>query len=254
MSDSENEEEGKNLPAVVDGFDGVENDGVEDEEGQPSNNRVIQGSRLGFTNDFTWVTGDDEEFPKTRELVILDTVRVVQKWVDKMPAEVIFVASDQKWPNIAKLNEACPKSEWGEDFNGRPHGPWQKQRVVYAIDINTMEKFTWPSGTTGADICVREFREKVRMMRQFRGARVFAVVTLGDAYMHTRFGGRQRPDLKIVRWISLGADGTALPASSAPSLAPPDASAAKPVDPQSGVRTVEEPSLSEKMGNDKVVW
>ena len=85
------------------------------------------------------------------------------------------------------------------------------------------------------------------MMRQFRGARVFAVVTLGDCYMHTRFGGRQRPDLKIVRWISLGSDGTALPAPAAPALA-------KPVEPQSGVRTVEEPSLKEQMGGDTVPW
>lgn len=247
MNDSENDEAGKNLPAVADGFDGVENDGVEDEEGQPANNRVVQGTRLGFSNDFVWLIHDDEEFPKTRELCVMDTARVVQKWVNKMPGEVILVGPDQKWPNVAKLTEACPKSEWGEDFNGRPQGPWQKQRVVYAVDLNTMEKFTWASGTTGADICVREFREKVRMMRQFRGARVFAVVTLGDCYMHTRFGGRQRPDLKIVRWISLKPDGTALPPPSAPALA-------KPVEPQSGVRTVEEPSLSEKMGGDTVPW
>jgi hypothetical protein len=34
--------------------------------------------------------------------------------------------------------------------------------------------------------------------------------------MHTRYGGRQRPDLKIVRWITLDPSGTALPAPSAP--------------------------------------
>jgi hypothetical protein len=51
MSDSENETN-KNLP-TIDGFDGVENDGIEDEEGRPSNSRVIQGTRLGFNNDYT---------------------------------------------------------------------------------------------------------------------------------------------------------------------------------------------------------
>ena len=272
MSDSENDETNKNLP-VVDGFDGVENDGVEDEEGRPSNSRVIQGTRLGFNNDYTW-TADDEVFPEARELVVIDTARVVQKWVDKMPDECIFVEPSHKWPNIAKLNEGCPKSEWSEDFNGKPQGPWQRQRVVYFVDLNTMEKFTWPSGTVGADICLCEFRERVRMMRQFRGARVFAVVTLGDAYMHTRYGGRQRPDLKIQRWITLGADGGALPSPSAPggALPPPSVpspasastqpasagaqseQAAKPVKPQSGVRTVEEPTLAELLGGDTVPW
>ena len=165
------------------------------------------------------------------------------------------------------LNEASPRSEWGEDYNGNPQGPWQRQRVVHFVDLNTMEKFTWPSGTVGADICVCEFRERVRMMRQFRGARCFAIVTFGDAYMHTKYGGRQRPDLRIVRWITLGVDGGALPSPSAragaftsPSApSPASASAqldqfAEPAEPQSGIRTVEEPSLSEHMGGDSVPW
>jgi hypothetical protein len=66
MSDRKDDEMKKN---VVDGFDGVENDSVQDEEGRPSSNRVIQGSRLGFANDYKWLIGDDEEFSKTRELV-----------------------------------------------------------------------------------------------------------------------------------------------------------------------------------------
>ena len=264
---AENDEAGKNLRAI-DGFDGVENDGVEDEEGQPSNSRVVQGTRLAFGTDYAWTTGDGEKFPKTRELVVIDTARVVQKWVDNMPGAAIFVEPSQKWPNIAKLNDACPRAEWCEDYNGNPQGPWQRQRAVYFVDLNTMEKFTWPSGTVGADICVTEFRERVRLMRQFRGARVFAVVTLGDTYMHTRHGGRQRPDLKIVRWITLGADGGALPSPSvasgalpspsAPSpasaSAQPDQIAKNPVGTHSGVRTVAEPSLSEQMGGDKVPW
>jgi hypothetical protein len=101
--------------------------------------------------------------------------------------------------------------------------------------------------------------------------------------MPTRFGGRQRPDLKIVRWILLGPDGTALPSPSTPAL-PPAASAkaqldqfaesaeakaadpaepvesAKPAKPAkpgkkaSGFHEVDPPSLSEHMGGDKVSW
>jgi hypothetical protein len=249
MANSPSNEVAKNdLP--TDGFDGVEDTGIEDAEGgRPSTNRVIQGARFSFTNDYVWEI-DDEEFPKDRELVVVDTVRVVQKWVNKLPAETIFVASDRKWPNIVKLNEACPKSEWGKDFNDQPQGPWQKQRITYFVDLKTMDRFTWVSGTVGADICVTEFREKVRMMRQFRGARVFAVVTLGDTFMKTRFGSRQRPDLKIQRWIMLGADGVALPAPQVKAL-PPASAGAQP-DPV-GV-PVEEPDLSEQMGNDCIPW
>jgi hypothetical protein len=77
--------------------------------------------------------------------------------------------------------------------------------------------------------------------------------------MHTRFGGRQRPDLKLARWILLGADGNALAAPPVPQLAAVSPQAqldqfAKPVEPQSRVRTVEEPSLGEQMGGDSVPW
>ena len=265
---SDDEPEKKNLPATVDGFDDVE-DGVEGADEQRSD-RVIQGERLTFSNDFVWLTGDDEEFPEERELLVVDTVKVVQKWVNQLPVEAIVVTPGHKWPDVDKLNDVCPKTEWGEDFNGKPRGPWQKTRVTYFIDLNTMEKFTWPASTVGGDICIREFRDKVANMRKFRGARVFAIVKLGDAYMHTRFGGRQRPDLKIARWIMLGPDGTALPAPSTPSLLPassgksqlddfaksaePTKEAKPTAETPAGFQTIDEPSLSEQMGGDKVQW
>jgi hypothetical protein len=169
----------------------------------------------------------------------------------------IFLAPDKPWPNVDGMNAKCPKSEWGE-YQGRAQGPWQRQRLVYFVDIDTMQKYTWPSRveTIGADICVREFREKVRLMRQFRGECVYAVVALRDTYMPTRFGGRQRPDLVPVRWIKLGPSETALPAPTTPALPSPDVQAhsdqpVKTIDPQSEIQTVEPPSLREQM-NDEI--
>ena len=233
---------------VADGFDGVENDDVENSEGQPSNKRIIQGDRLSFTVDYKWLINDAEEFPKDRELVVIDVIRYAQKWVDGRPVSIIPVTANQPWPNVDKLNAACAKSEWGT-YNGKPQGPWQRQRAVYFVDIGTMGKFTWPSrvDTVGSDICVRDIHDKVRLMREFRGARVFATVTLGDTFFPTSFGGRQRPDLKINRdrWIVLGKEEKALPAPSTAALP-----AATPIDPLSGIKTVEEPSLAEQMGDE----
>jgi hypothetical protein len=271
MSNEEGKE--KNPPVTIDGFDDDE-DGVEGEDERHSG-RVIQGEKLSFSNDFVWLTADDEEVPATRELCVVDTQRVVQKWVDKTAVDTIFVPPGQKWPNLKTLNDACP-TEWRKDFNGNMVGPWQRARVVYFIDLNTMEKFTWPTSTVGGDICVREFRDKVAMMRKLRGARVFAVVNLSDHHMTTRFGDRQRPDLKIVRWVALGPDGAALPAPATPTpptpSLPPAADAKKaPAEstktaepsnkaqpaaptPPSGITPVEPPSLSEHMGGDVVPW
>jgi hypothetical protein len=180
----------------------------------------------------------------------------VQKWINKMPADNIIVEPGHKWPNIDTLNKACPESEWAKDFNGVLRGPWQRQRATYFVDLNTMRKYTWPVPveTVGADICIREFRDRVAMMRQFRGEHVYAVVTLGDTFMPTRYGGRQRPDFVIKRWILLGPRATALPAPPAPTPSLPaqaqTTQSAEPVNPQCGIQTVEPPSLSEQMGDE----
>jgi hypothetical protein len=220
-------EDGKNLPATpLDAFDEVEDERVDGEDDEQAG-RIIQGIRLMFGNDFIWTTSDDEEFPKNQELCVVDTLRCAQKWVDHKVVDTISVPPSQKWPDIEKLNADCPKSEWQKGPDGQPQGPWQRTRVAYFVDLETMQKYTYASGTVGADICVREFRDRVRTMRRFRGESVYAIVTLGDTFMPTRWGGRQRPDFKIQRWIKLGGDGgdpNALP-KPAPTALPPAATA-----------------------------
>ena len=123
-----------------------------------------------------------------------------------------------------------------------------------------MEKYTWASGTVGADICIREFREKVHLARRYRGNKVFPVVRLRDTYMRTRYGSRQRPDLKIARWITFGPGGTALPAPNPEvgrladdqSAAKSAAKSAATAELSAGVREVAPVTLAEQMNNDSV--
>jgi hypothetical protein len=63
---------------------------------------------------------------------------------------------------------------------------------------------------------------------------VIPIVKLADVYMPTAYGGRQRPDLKIMRWVTFGTETKALPGDS------------------SGVtlQPVQEPSLAEEMGDE----
>jgi hypothetical protein len=74
-------------------------------------------------------------------------------------------------------------------------------------------------------------------MRRFRGPDVFPVVSLADAFMRTRFGGRQRPHFNIKRWMNLGNDGTAVPAADTPLLA------------NQGAQEVEAPTAKEVTGD-----
>jgi hypothetical protein len=217
----------------IDGFEGFE-DGVEGGEEQTSG-RVIQGSLVKFTNEVTWVTRDDEELPPDLELVVIDIGRVVQKWKDGVPdpANTIILAPYQKFPDIKKLNAEVPQKDWEEGPDGKPRGPWQAQHIFYMLNPQTMDQYSFPTGTTGGAICADDLAHKVKWMRKFRGAHVYPIVVLRDTFMPTRWGGRQRPHLEVKRWVMLDGGGNALPAPEQPKL------------PDQGAKEVTPPSVKE---------
>jgi hypothetical protein len=232
----------KKETAVVDGFGGYE-DGVEGHD-RPQGAGLIQGLTK-FTNEATWER-DDEEIPSDLELIAADVVRVVQRWEDGRPAETRILEPGEKFPDIEALNEAVPRSEWAEGPDGKPRGPWQAQHILYLVDPETMDKYTYLTGTTGGGIAIRELVNKVTWIRRLKGDNVYAVVTLGDTFMKTRFGGRQRPHFKIVRWTRLGGEGDAVEA-----LPPPPATPTPAQQTTADVPLVPEPSLAEEM-NDSI--
>jgi hypothetical protein len=199
---------------IVDGFDDTP-------EGDP-NKRVIVGSILKFTNEAAWEINAGEEWSPDREVVGINILRTTAKWCDGKPDTRVLEPAEP-WPDVEAQNEATPQSEWIEGPDGKPRGPWQNQYVVHLLDPKTMDRYTYPTGTTGGGICVRDFIERVQWMRKFRGERVFPIVRLSDVHMNTRFGGRQRPHFEIVRWVSLDGGGAALPAAGIPAIEAPSA-------------------------------
>ena len=242
-----NSEVAKQAATEVDGFEGYEDaaEGTQERGGQ-----VIQGQRLKFTNEATWETDDGEEIDENREFIAVDVARIVQRWQDQKPAETIILAPHQKFPDVAKLNADVPREEWVEGPDGNPRGPWQAQHIVYLLDPATMDRFSFPTGTIGGAIAVRDLTDKVKWMRRFRGQSVLAVVSLRDVFMHTKFGGRQRPRFEVRRWVRFGGEGEPL-AVTGPTLVvdPPNKATvalddfAKPTktppEQESGVQTVD---------------
>ena len=227
------------------GFSGF-NEEVEGAD-PPQGGSVIHGTLIKFTSEAEWVTGNGDEMSRERELIVVDMVRIVQKWVDQMPQETIIVPPGEKFPDIKAMNEAAPQSEWREDLNGKKVGPYQKQNVVYLLDALSLDKLTFPTSTTGGGMACRDLSDKVAWMRKYRGPRVSAVITLSDRFMPTKYGGRQRPHFEVVRWIGFdtGEGGDALPAPK-PALA--GGAAATPETPP--WNEVEEPSLKEELNDD----
>jgi hypothetical protein len=105
-------------------------------------------------------------------------------------------------------------------------GPHQPQHVVYLLNPVTMAMSRYPTGTV----------------------------------MKTRWGGRQRPQLRPVRWITLD-EGGDLPGARPPKLVSPgiagtlDQFAERSQQtslekPQTGTQTVEPPNLKEEIDDD----
>jgi len=182
---------------------------------------------------------------REQELIAIDILRIVQKWIDQKPVETIIVPPGEKFPNVKAMNDAAPKSEWREDLNGNMVGPWQMQYVVYLLDAHALDKITFPTSTIGGGMACRALADKVAWMRKYKGPKVSAVITLADVFMNTRFGGRQRPHFQIVRWIGFDGDGKALPASKPPLEG---GAAAKSEAPP--WNEVEEPTLREELNDD----
>jgi hypothetical protein len=244
----------KKNPASLDGFAGWD-EGVEGDD-RPEGAGVIQGSLVKFTNEAEWTTRDGNTLATSLELVAVDVGRVVQKWQDQQPVETIILEPHQKFPDIEKMNEETPKEEWVEGPDGQLRGPWQGQHILYLLDPQTMDKYTFPTGTTGGRIAVRDLRDKIMWMRRMRGPNVYPVVVLADTFFPTRFGGRQRPHFKIMRWVRLGGEGEtveALPPPPSTTQAQLDQFVAKPTDKPAQselpLTTVQEPSLQEELND-----
>jgi hypothetical protein len=212
----------------VDGFDGFTDEAESEDQDQDQfvGGRVIQGTRINFTNEATWVDVAKDELPSNLELIVADIAGVVQKWgKDNMPSEPpIILAPNQKYPDIKAMNEKCPKTEWRERF-GKLEGPYQAQKIVYLWDPVTMNKYSWPTSTTGGHICTAELVEKIQMMRRFKKQRVYAVVKLSSRLMSKRYN-RQRPDLIVLRWVTLDGN-TSLSATETPAITGPTTAVAR---------------------------
>jgi hypothetical protein len=168
-------------------------------------NSIIRGTRLKFTNTSEWLTKDGEAIPPDRELLVIKTIRVVQKWVGGKP-ETHILAKDEPFPDVKQLNDAAPPHEWREVF-GQKKGPCENAFVVYLLDPKAMRAFTFVTATTGGFRAVRELKEQIRIARKLQDPNLFPLVTLTNAFMPTQYGGRQRPHFEVKRFVPIDPGG-----------------------------------------------
>jgi hypothetical protein len=126
------------------------------------------------------------------------------------------------------MNNKCPESEWGTDLNGKPRGPWQIARVLYLIDPQTLDQYTFIATNIGSTRAVDELVNKIRWVQKHRGPDVLPLLQFSTTWMPTRYGGRMRPHFQIVDWTrpNGGGGSNALEPRTPPTL--PSPAAAEP--------------------------
>jgi hypothetical protein len=161
----EGKEEKKAIALQDDGFEGYVDEYVNPPEKAITS--IVQGTRIKFSNDGRWVDSEDSEIDTSKELIAVKLLRVLQKWSpDNTPLETRILAPNEPWPDIDAMNDACPRSEWRQDFNGNPTGPWQTQRVCYFVQPISLKKFTYVTGTIGGQRAISELASNVTWMRK----------------------------------------------------------------------------------------
>jgi hypothetical protein len=218
--------------------------------------RSSPGTYIKFTNEALWkISREDTAMPPELELLVASVVReMVKRDRDGAIIERTTLVPGQKFPDLKGLNDNAPRAEWRDGPNG-PQGPYQGQSLVLLLDPERMDKFIYGANieTIGASICVRELVEKVCWMRRFRGAKVTPIVRLASKWMTTRFGGRMRPHLEIVRWVEAGGEpAPALPPANADTKLIEQAPVANENEPKKGNVTTMT-NLGKEM-KDKVPW
>ena len=190
---------------------------------------------LKFTNDHRWVLRDGTEISSTREFIVVAVRRHIVKWpTGGGRPEVTPLKPQEPVPDIEELNASVPVEEWRPDPGGKLKGPYEFQYEAQLIDRITMDAYRFPTATAGGYQACGNLIQKTQRKRKLEGA----------AFMPTKFGGRQRPDLRVVRFERLGdGGGEALPApTTVPALPNPTPIAAaldkfanneKPTEPKS---------------------
>jgi hypothetical protein len=189
------------VPAHGDGFDCA---------GDVGGKSIIKGVKLSFGNDAKWyasaaVVAPVEKDQPAREFIPIERIRIVQKWGVEPgpPLETRILADDAFFPDVERMNEEAPKSERRMAF-GKEVGPYEKAHVLYLLEPSSMAGFTYIASTDGGFRAVSELMDAIKRARLLGDQYLFPVVHLTDTHMPTQYGGRQRPQFKIVRWVPIG--------------------------------------------------
>jgi hypothetical protein len=184
-----------NIPALVRRSDGWHVAAAE------NNARVIRGSIITFA-DWHWTVRGDSAHIDGRRLVAVGTQALWQKWEGGKPTAHILREPDKQLPERDELDDV-EATAWETGPGGAPKDPWSNTRLVYLLDPETAELFTFSTSSWGGRSAVSELGDQIMRMRCGKPNAV-PLVELCASPMVTKFGRKSKPHLKVVEWRNTG--------------------------------------------------
>jgi hypothetical protein len=160
--------------------------------------RTIRGTLLKFA-DWRWTAGKaNEPVELGTKLVALATTAMWVRWEDGKPVEHRMREPGRRLPDRDELGYT-DESEWEEGPDGEPQDPWCNTRLVYLVDPQTAEAFTFSTSTRGGRNAVNDLGDQITRMRSVHLDAV-PIVELRAAEMPTKYGRKSKPVFKVVGW------------------------------------------------------
>ena len=172
-------------------------DGWDDAAGEASE-RMIRGHLLKFA-DWRWTLGKEATpVDNGTRLIALGTVAMWVRWEDGKPVEHIVRRPGERLPEREKLSHTN-EDEWETAPGGEPKDPWANTRLVYLVDPDTAEAYTFSTSSWGGRDAVIELGDQIARMRTTYPDAA-PIVELRASEKPTRFGRKSKPVLKVVSW------------------------------------------------------
>jgi hypothetical protein len=164
--------------------------------------RNILGTLLKFS-DSRWTAGKEQTQVETgTKLVAIATVAMWVRWEDRKPVEYRIREKDGRLPEREELGHT-EKARWELGTDGEPKDPWQNTRLVYLVNPDTGEAFTYSTSSVGGRSAVSDLANQITRMRNTHPD-VSPIVELRAAEMKTKHGKKSKPVFKVVDWRKPG--------------------------------------------------
>ena len=175
----------------------------------------IKGTLLTFA-DRQYLAGVGQyrtEVPLGTRFIVLDTRAGWRRWEGGRIVEFVTEINGH-YPQRHELGHTDQRA-WGPGPGGKPADPWQDAREALLLREVDFSEYTLAIATGGGRAAIDSLARSMQNADLLRPGQ-FPVVELAWQPMHTAWGTKAKPDLRIVGWWQ----------PQTPAIAPPDDPAA----------------------------